>query len=69
MKLQTVTYRTGYKASLDFNSVEGVIEAKGLVEACETEDEAYKALRKQVRIWIRADYETAKKILGIESTP
>jgi hypothetical protein len=65
MKLKTVTYHTGYRLSHDYNSVEGQVEATAEVEDGEAPDEAYHALRKLVRKWIRDDYAEGRKIVGL----
>lgn len=67
MKIKTVSYRTGYTLSHDYNSVEGTVEATAQVEEGETEQEAYEALRKQVRRWLRDDYAEGRRIVGLES--
>lgn len=66
MKITTVTYRTGYTLSHDYNSVDGVVEATATVDEGETPEEAYASLRKQVRRWLRDDYAEGRRIVGLE---
>lgn len=66
MKIQTVTYKSGYKLSCDHDSVTGEIETTAQVEEEETPEAAYQALRKQVRAWIRDDYAQGQKALGLD---
>lgn len=65
-KLKTITYKSGYTLSHDYNSVSGNVEASIEIEEGEDGQVAYAALRKQVRRWIRDDYAEGRRIVGLE---
>lgn len=66
MKIKTVTFGRGYKLSHDYNSVTGDVSATAEIEEGEDEQEAYAALRKQVKRWVREDYAEGRLLVGLE---
>lgn len=59
--ITTVTYRAGYKITQDYQGMEGTIEITGTVNENETPAEAFRAVRAEVRSWLKEDHTQSRK--------